>query len=155
MREQTSPSHLDPWILPIAASLFRILRKVHMNANIPLILTTAVSISTIIYTFYSIQLWRMTRVATEISRQATFSNLWAELNRYIELLRRENAPEAGLLQKLSSLLLELMITNLIAHAASKESQSGAEFRRRISALIAENQADVAKVPWITKLAEYR
>jgi hypothetical protein len=126
-----------------------------MNANLPLILTTAVSISTIIYTFYSIQLWRTTRAATEISRQATFCNLWSELNRYIELLQRANAPEVSLLQKLSSLLLELMITNLIAHAASKETQAGAEFRQRISALIAENQADVAKVPWITKLADYR
>ena len=122
-----------------------------MNASIALILTTAVTISTIIYTFYSIQLWRATRAAAEISRQATVSNLWAELNRYIELLRRENAPEAPLLEKLSNLLLEVMITNLIAQSVSKDNQAAAEFRRRVSALIAENEADVAKVPWITKL----
>ena len=91
-----------------------------MNASIALILTTAVTISTIIYTFYSIQLWRTTRAAAEISRQATVSNLWAELNRYIEFLRRENAPEVALLQKLSNLLLEVMITNLIAQSVSKD-----------------------------------
>ena len=126
-----------------------------MNASIALILTTAVTISTIIYTFYSILLWRTTRAAAEISRQATVSNLWAELNRYIELLRRENAPEVALLQKLSNLLLEVMITNLIAQSVSKDNQAAAEFRRRVSALIAENEADVARVPWITKLAEWR
>jgi hypothetical protein len=126
-----------------------------MNASIALILTTAVTISTIIYTFYSIQLWRTTRAAAEISRQATVSNLWAELNRYIELLRRENAPEVALLQKLSNLLLEVMITNLIAQSVSKDNQAAAEFRQRVSALIAENEADLAKVPWITKLAEWR
>ena len=126
-----------------------------MNASIALILTTAVTISTIIYTFYSIQLWRTSRAATEISRQAALSNLWAELNRYMELLRREDAPEVALLQKLSNLLLEVMITNLIAQSVSKDNQAGAEFRQKVSALIAENEADLAKVPWITKLAEWR
>ncbi len=59
-----------------------------MNA-IPLILTAVVTISTLVYTFYSIQLWRASRVAAEISRQAAFSNLWAELNRYLEILREQ------------------------------------------------------------------
>ena len=105
-----------------------------MNATIALILTTAVTISTIIYTFYSIQLWRTTRAATEISRQAALSNLWAELNRYMELLRREDAPEVAFLQKLSDLLLEFMLRNLFAYATSKDSQGAAELRRRISAI---------------------
>ena len=61
----------------------------------------------------------------------------------------------ALLQKLSILLLEVMITNLIAQSVSKDNQAAAEFRQRVSALIAENEADVAKVPWITKLAEWR
>jgi len=51
--------------------------------------------------------------------------------------------------------LEVMITNLIAQSVSKDNQAAAEFRRRVSALIAENEAFVAKVPWITKLAEWR
>jgi hypothetical protein len=126
-----------------------------MNANISLILTTAVSISTIIYTFYSIQLWRTTQGAAEISRQAALSNLWAELNRYLEILRQQDAPEVAFLQKLSDLFLEYMITNLIAHAAKKDDQSIAEFRRRISELAVENEADAKKFPWITKFAEWR
>ena len=126
-----------------------------MNATIALILTTAVTISTIIYTFYSIQLWRTTRAATEISRQAALSNLWAELNRYMELLRREDAPEVAFLQKLSDLLLEFMLRNLFAYAASKDNQGAAEFRQGISALVAEDQANAAKISWITKLTEWR
>ena len=125
-----------------------------MNA-ISLILTTAVSISTIIYTFYSIQLWRTTQGAAEISRQAALSNLWAELNRYLEILRQQNAPEVAFLQKLSDLFLEFMIGNLIAHAAKKNDQSIAEFRRKISELVVECEADASKFPWITKFAEWR
>ncbi len=67
-----------------------------MQNYIPLILTVIVTISIIIYTFYSIQLWRTTRAAAEISRQAAFGNLWAELNRYLEILRQQGAPRNGL-----------------------------------------------------------
>ncbi len=131
------------------------LRKAHMNANISLILATAVSISTIIYTFYSIQLWRTTRAAAEISRQAALSNLWAELNRYLEILRQQNAPEVVFLEKLSNVFLEFMISNLIANAAKRNDRSVAEFRRKISELVAENEAHASKLTWVSKFAEWR
>lgn len=125
-----------------------------MNPYIPLILTAIVTISTIIYTFYSVQLWRTTRAAAEISRQAAFGNLWAELNRYLELLRRQDAPETAFLEKFSNLLLEYMIANLVAHA-SAEDQNFEEFRRKTLALMAENQTGAAKVPWVARIVEPR
>ena len=123
-----------------------------MNNYIALILTAIVTISTIIYTFYSIQLWRTTRTAAEISRQAAFGNLWAELNRYLEMLRQQGAPETAFLQKLSTLLLEFMIASLMK-SASEEDQNFEEFRRKTLALVAENEADAAKVPWVARLVE--
>lgn len=124
-----------------------------MNA-IPLILTAVVTVSTIIYTFYSIQLWRATRVAAEISRQAAFSNLWAELNRYLEILRQQNAPEVDFLQKLSNLILEFMIASLIGHSLNKDDRYMEEFRRKIAALVAEHETDASKIPWVATLAEW-
>jgi hypothetical protein len=124
-----------------------------MKTYIPLILTTIVTISTILYTIYSIQLWRTTRAAAEISRQAALGNLWAELNRYLEILRQQGAPETAFLQKVSDLLLEFMITNLLTHAAQKNDQNFEEFRRKVLALVAENEADAAKIPWVARLAE--
>ena len=125
-----------------------------MNTYISLVLTVIVTLSTIIYTFYSIQLWRTTRAAAEISRQAAFGNLWAELNRYLELLRQQDAPETAFLQKLSDLLLEYMITNLMTYA-SAEDQNFEDFRRKILALVAENQTEAAKLPWVARLVEPR
>jgi hypothetical protein len=125
-----------------------------MNTYIPLILTAIVTISTIIYTFYSILLWRTTRAAAEISRQAAFANLWAELNRYLEILRQQDAPETAFLQKLSNLLLEYMIANLITYA-SAEDRNFEEFRRKTLALVAENQAEAAKIPWVARLVAPR
>ena len=126
-----------------------------MNIYIPLILTTIVTISTIIYTFYSVQLWRITRAAAEISRQAAFGNLWAELNRYLEILRQRDAPETAFLQKVSDLMLEFMIANLVTHATEKDDQNFEEFRRKILALMAENEADASKIPWVARLVEQR
>jgi hypothetical protein len=122
-----------------------------MNTYIPMVLTAIVTVSTIVYTFYSIQLWRTTRLAAEISRQAAFSNLWAELNRYLEILREEKAPETAFLEKFSNLLLEFMIGSLMTHAVAKDDPDFEEFRRRVSTLAAENQANISRVPWIERL----
>lgn len=125
-----------------------------MNANIPLILTAVVTISTIIYTFYSIQLWRATRAAAEISRQAAFSNLWAELNRYLEILRQQNAPETPFLQELSNLLLEFMIGSLINNALDKKDEQMEAFRSKVAALIGKHETHALKIPWVTSLAKW-
>jgi hypothetical protein len=126
-----------------------------MNTYIPLILTAIVTISTIIYTICSIQLWRTTRAAAEISRQAAFGNLWAELNRYLEILRRQDAPETAFLQKVSELMVEFMVATLVAHAMEKNDPDFEEFRRKVLALISENEAHASKVPWVTRLVEQR
>jgi hypothetical protein len=126
-----------------------------MNPDISLIFTAAVTISTIIYTFYSIQLWRTTRAAAEISRQAAFSNLWAELNRYLEILRQQDAPEAVFLQKFSNLLLEFMIAGLNTRSLERKDPYFEEFRRKVAALVAENEAEASKFPWMASLVERR
>jgi hypothetical protein len=124
-----------------------------MSTNIPLILTAIVTISTIIYTICSIQLWRTTQTAAEISRQAALANLWSELNRYLEILRQQDAPETAFIQKLSDLMLEFMIANLLTNAIAKNDPSFEEFQQKISALVSENEAHAAKIPWVARLVE--
>ena len=126
-----------------------------MNTYIPLILTAIVTISTIIYTIFSIQLWRTTRAAAEISRQAAFGNLWAELNRYLEILRQQDAPETAFLQKVSDLLLEFMIANLVTHATEKNDKDFEEFRRKLLAASLEHETVASKIPWVARLVEQR
>ena len=126
-----------------------------MNTYIPLILTAIVTISTVIYTICSIQLWRITRAAAEISRQAAFGNLWAELNRYLEILRQKDVPETAFLQKVSDLMLEFMIANLVAHAIEKDDRDFEEFRQKVVALVSEDKAQASKMPWVARLVEQR
>jgi hypothetical protein len=126
-----------------------------MNTYIPLILTTIVTISTIIYTICSIQLWRTTQAAAEISRQAALGNLWAELNRYLEILRQQDAPETAFLQKVSDRIVEFMIAKLLTHAIEKNDQDFEEFRRKVLALMSENEAHASNIPWVARLVEQR
>ena len=100
-------------------------------------------------------MWRTTRAAAEISRQAALGNLWAELNRYLEILRQQDAPETAFLQKLSDLLLEFMIANLLTRTTEKNDQNFEEFRLKLLALVAKNEAHAAKIPWVAKLVERR
>ena len=125
----------------------------HLNEYLPILLTAVVTISTIIYTFYSILLWRATSAAAEISRQAALSNLWAELNRYLELLRNQNAAGKDFLQELSNVILEYMISNLLGQSSTANDKNFGRFRRKIAALIESNRTDAAKFPWVTRLVD--
>jgi hypothetical protein len=127
----------------------------HLNEYIPLFLTSLVTIATIVYSFYSILLWRATRAAAEISRQAALSNLWTELNRYIEFLRNESAADAGFMEKLSNLILEFMISNLLNESALKNKETLEEFRRKVVALAEQNRDVAARYSWVARLVESR
>lgn len=126
-----------------------------MNTSLSLILTIILTISTIIYTICSIQLWRTTRAAAEISRQAALGNLWSELNRYLEILRQQGAPESAFLQQVSNVILEYMIANLLTYAIEKKDRNFEELQHKLSALISENEADASKLPWVSRLVERR
>jgi hypothetical protein len=119
----------------------------------PILLTAIVTISTIIYTFYSILLWRTTRAAAEISRQAALSNLWAELNRYIEIFRSQNAAGKDFLEELSSLILEYMISNLLSRSSTANDKNFGRFRSKIVTLVESNRTDAAKFPWVTRITD--
>ena len=127
-----------------------------LNEYIPLFLTSLITLSTIVYTYFSILLWRATRAAAEISRQAALSNLWTELNRYVEILRNQNAAEeADFMERLSALILEFMISNLINESAPTNNQNFEAFRQNVVSLAERNKALAAKHPWVTRLVEPR
>ncbi len=48
-----------------------------------------------------------------------------------------------------------MIANLLTRAMEKNDQDFEEFRRKVSALVSENEAHASKIPWVARLAEQR
>jgi hypothetical protein len=125
----------------------------HLNEYLPILLTSIVTLSTAIYTFYSILLWRTARVAAEISRHAALSNLWAELNRFIEIHRARNAAETAFLEDLSSLILEYMMSNLLTNSRASNDKAFEKVRTKMAALVKSHAEDAAKFPWVTLLVD--
>jgi hypothetical protein len=112
-----------------------------------------VTISTIVYMFYSILLWRTTRAAAEISRHAALSNLWSELNRFTEIHRARNAAETVFLEGLSFLILEYMISNLLTKTGAANDETFAKVRPKIVELIKTHADDAEKFPWVMRLVD--
>ncbi len=114
-------------------------------------LTAVITITTIIYTFYSVRLWRTSRQAAEISRQAALGNLWSELNNYIAICKQEGRSETGFLQELSGLIAEYMLSNLLNDISTKNDPNVAAFKTRIKKLVETKNPDVTTLNWLSPL----
>ena len=75
-----------------------------MSDYLALISTGVIAIATIIYAFYSVQLWRATRASAEIARQNAFVNMWAQLNNYAQVAKQQDLPEAEFLRQFGDIL---------------------------------------------------
>ena len=117
--------------------------------NLILILTFLTAIATVTYSYSSILLWKTTRVSTEISRQLALSNMWVEMNRYIEISRAENRPESEFLSRFSNILAELLITNLITDLRADSDTNLKVFNRKIEELVNSTDFDASRIEWFT------
>jgi hypothetical protein len=117
--------------------------------NLILILTFLTAIATLTYSYSSILLWKTTRASTEISRQLVLSNMWVEMNRYIEISCEENRPESEFLRRFSNILAELMITNLIKDLRTDKDKNLEVFNRKIEELISSTNFDPTQIEWFT------
>ena len=117
--------------------------------NLVLILTFLTAIATITYSYSSILLWKTTRASTEISRQLALSNMWIEMNRYIDISRTENCPQSEFLRRFSNILAELLITNLIKDLRADNDANLKVFNRKIEELINSTDFDASQIEWFT------
>ncbi len=124
-----------------------------MQQYLTIVLTAVISISTIIYTIYSARLYKTTRQAAEISRQAALANLWSELNNYIEVCKRENLPEAAFFQKLSGIFAEYIIASLMNDTNANTDPNLKNFQQKISQMIASADFDTNKIGWLSSFTK--
>jgi hypothetical protein len=117
--------------------------------NLLLILTFLTAVATVTYSYSSILLWKTTRASTEISRQLALSNMWIEMNRYIEISHEENRPESEFLRRFSNILAELLITNLIKDLRADSDTNLKVFNRKVEELTGSTDFDASQIEWFT------
>jgi hypothetical protein len=122
-----------------------------MSDYIALIFTGVIAIATIIYTFYSIQLWKATRVSAEIARQTAFVNMWAQLNNYAQAAKQQGLPEANFLRQFGDILAEFIIRSLVEDLNKRKNENVREFYRQIDEMIAAQDIDPKTIKWFSPL----
>ena len=122
-----------------------------MSDYMALIFTGVIAIATIIYTFYSIQLWRATRASAEIARQTAFVNMWAQLNNYAQMARQQGLPEADFLRQFGDILAEFIIRSLMEDLNKRKNENVREFYRQIDEMIASQDIDPKTIRWFGPL----
>ena len=124
-----------------------------MEQYLTILSTAIITVTTIIYTFYSIRLWRTSHASANIMRQAALANLWAELNHYLKICKAEARPEAVFLQKLSAIFAEFMILSLINHAGAKNDPHLTAVKHKIAEAVEGEEVDVSLLNWLAPLLE--
>ncbi len=122
-----------------------------MSDYIVLVSTGAISIATVTYTFFSIQLWRATRASAEIARQTAFVNMWAQLNNYAQIAKQQSLPEAAFLRQFGDILAEFIIRSLMEDLNKRKNQNVREFYRQIEEMIASQDIDPKTIRWLGPL----
>ena len=123
-------------------------RSINMSEYITIAFTGMAAVATIVYTFYSIQLWRASRASVEIARLTAFVNLWTQLNRYSEVAIEKNLPEADFLIKFRGLLSEFIIGSLMRDLDRDKDEYVREFYRRVEEMINDPNINTEGIGWL-------
>ncbi len=127
-----------------------------MSEYITIAFTGMAAIATIVYAFYSIQLWRASRASVEIARLTAFANLLTQVNKYSEVAKEQNLPEAEFLIKFRGLLSEYIIGSLMRDLDRDKDEYVSEFYRRVEEMINDENINTEGIGWLKHfLAEHQ
>src|SRR5215216_6774678 len=71
------------------------------------------AISTAVYAFYSMRLWKATRLSADIGRYTLFLSFLLQLHKYAEEARELNKPEATILEQIELMIMELGVDHIL------------------------------------------
>lgn len=106
------------------------------------------AVATIVTAFYSIQLWRTNRASVEVARLSAFVNLLTQVNRYSEVAREQNLPEAEFLIKFRELLSEYIIGSLMRDIDRDKDENVREFYSRVEEMINDQNILTDSIGWL-------
>ncbi len=119
-----------------------------MSEYIAIVFTGMAAVATIVYAFYSIQLWRASRASVEVARLSAFVNLLTQVNKYSEVAREQNLPEAEFLIKFRGLLAEYIIGSLMRDIDRDKDENVREFYRRVEEMINDPNINTEGIGWL-------
>ncbi len=118
-----------------------------------LLLTGVIAASTVIYTFYSIRLWKATRLSADISRYTLFLNFIFELDRQVQLAKVAQRPDALFLEQFEKVMVEQGLQSILRGVDLRENAELAELLARLDGMLRTSNLNPADVSWLNSLLQ--
>ncbi len=117
-----------------------------MSQTLIVLFTGVIAASTLVYSFYSIRLWKATRSSADIARFTAFMSLLTQLVKYIEDAKREGKPEAVFLDQLGVMIAEFGFDRFLSDIDFKKDKDAREYFAKIEGLLRGHNIDPDSVP---------
>ena len=118
-----------------------------VTSIIMLIFTGVIAVSTVFYTFYSIQLWKATRASVDLARYTGFMNLMIQLSQHTEDAKRKGLPEAVILEQFVNILGEFGFERFLEEVDIRDDPIAREYFGKIEGMLRAINLDPNSVPW--------
>lgn len=122
-----------------------------MSEVLMLIFTGVIAVSTVVYSVFSIRLWKATRSSVDMARYTAFMNLMVQLDAYVKEAKLHGRPEAVLYEQLGSMLVELGIDRFLKDVDLKNDKDAIEYFAKIEGMLRGHNIDPNNVPWFRKI----
>jgi hypothetical protein len=116
-----------------------------------LLLTAVIATSTVVYTVYSIRLWKATRLSADISRYTLFISFIMEMDRQVQIAKATNRPDAAFLEQFSRLLMENGMKAVFRGVDLKKNQELAQFISEMDGML--RASNLPDAPWLRGLID--
>lgn len=123
-----------------------------MTEVMMLIFTGVIAFATIVYCYFSYQLWRVTRASVDIARYAAFSNLLMQLTTYISDAKAKNLPEATLLEQVTNMAAEFGFDKFLTELDLVNDKSAHLYFGKIEGILRGHNIDPLTIPWFRPIA---
>lgn len=118
-----------------------------MPEIIMIIFTGVIALSTVVYAFYSVRLWRATRASVDLARYTAFLNLMTQLGQYAEDAKRKGLPEAVLLEQFGNMLAEFGFERFLEEIDFKNDTEAHQYFGKIEGMLRAYSIDPYTVAW--------
>jgi hypothetical protein len=118
-----------------------------MSDVLMIVFTGVIAASTVIYTTYSVRLWKATRASVDLARYTAFMNLMVQFNQKAEEAKRKGLPEAIFLEQFGTMLIEFGFERFLDEIDFKRDKHAIEYFSKIEAMLRGFGVDPNDVSW--------
>src|SRR6266487_3654906 len=109
--------------------------------------TCVIAVSTAIYTYFALKLWRATRDAADIARYTAFMNFMSHLSHETEKVRQTQPAVANFLDQFAMLMTEAGVSRFLDDIDFQDNPEIRDYFNKIEGMFRSQGVDPYSIPW--------